>query len=105
MSYKSLHTLVDCQKHGAVLQVICDCGRSTWKGTMDFTYPEDRRYAVYGSVEIGDLAKLLRCRGCGRRGAQIRVVLAPPVPKGVPVLPFLNADDRERKRMIRQARG
>lgn len=105
MSYKSLHTLADCQKHGAVLQILCACGRSTWKGTMDFTHPEDRRRAVYGWVAIGDLAKRLRCRGCGRRGAEIRVVHSPAVPKGVPVIPFLNADDRERKRMIRNARG
>jgi hypothetical protein len=105
MSYKSLRTLSDCQKHGAVLQVTCRCGRLTWKGTMDFTHPPDRAKRVHGWVEIEDLAKRLRCRGCGHRAAEIRVVHTPPVPKGVPVLPFLNADDRERKRMIRIARG
>lgn len=55
-------------------------------------------------MEISHLSSVLLCR-CGRRGARVAVVIDPPVPKGVPVIDFLRADDRERKRLIRIARG
>lgn len=55
-------------------------------------------------MEINHLASVLLCR-CGRKGARVDVVIDPPVPKGVAVIEFLRADDRERKRLIRIARG
>lgn len=105
MGYKSLHTLADCMKNGAVFQITCGCGRLTWRGPYEFTHPTDRKTAIHSWIEVRDLKRRLRCKGCGRRNPDLQIVIDPPVPKGVPVLPFLQADDRERKRMIRAARG
>lgn len=66
--------------------------------------PGPARFKVRGHVAITVLAERLICRS-GRKGAAIAVVIDPPVPPEVPALDFLRADDRERKRMIRIARG
>lgn len=55
-------------------------------------------------MPIDRLALMLKCR-CGRKGMVVQVEHSPRVPAGIPTLPFLNADDRQRKRMIRVARG
>jgi len=87
-----------------LLRIRCGCGREVWKAPTEFTTPGSERPKVRGHVEINDLAERLLCR-CGRKGAAIAVVIDPLVPPGVPALDFLRADDRERKRMIRMARG
>jgi hypothetical protein len=104
VSYKSLNTLSDCAKHGAVLLVTCQCGRQVWKGARDFTHPGEGIKAVRGWMPIDRLALMLKCR-CGRKGMVVQIEHSPRVPAGIPMLPFLNADDRQRKRMIRIARG
>jgi hypothetical protein len=74
-----------------------------------------------------EFARHLRCHKCNERNprvifeeAQMQKALAPPkpnasldaskidmrfIPQGVDPVAFTNADDRERKRMIRNARG
>jgi hypothetical protein len=104
VSYKSLHTLSDCEKHGAMLLVTCGCGREVWKAPGEFMRPRPGVRKLRGWVAIDQLGLVLRCR-CGRKGTRVTVSIDYRVPAGVPVAAFLNADDRERKRMIRIARG
>jgi hypothetical protein len=104
VSYKSLRKLSDCEKHGAMLEVVCGCGRQVWKAPGEFMRPPPGVKKLRGWVEIADLGSRLRCR-CGRKGARVNISIDYRVPAGVPVAAFLNADDRERKRMIRIARG
>jgi len=104
VSYKSLRTLSDCEKHRAMLEVVCGCGRHVWKAPGEFLRPPPGIRKLNGWLAVSELERMLRCR-CGRKGARVNVSIDYRVPAGVPVAAFLNADDRERKRMIRLTRG
>lgn len=64
------------------------------------------------STEIDALGPRMVCRGrkgqfgCGHRGADVRLTTTlPATPAGIPPIQWLNADDRERKRLVQRARG
>jgi hypothetical protein len=110
-----IRTFADCNKHGLVLKITCSrCRRAVYRHAADLVgikTPAGRE--IRGHHELEDVAPAMRCRGgkgsigCGGKGAVIRACWPHElkVPAGVPLLPFLNADDRERKRLIRVARG
>jgi hypothetical protein len=110
-----LHTLEACSRKGVLLAVKCGaCERVVY-------LPADRiigrtvgRRKITGAERLGDIEHLLVCRGgqgtagCGAKAAGIRAVYdheIPGIPKGIPPMIFLNADERERKRLVRKARG
>ncbi|MCU6454366.1 hypothetical protein LPN01_09765 [Sphingomonas sp. A2-49] len=108
-------TLGDAAKRGLILEIAClRCARVIYRHPTDFLgmkTPAGRE--IRSHIYIEELGTMFRCRGaagargCGAKGARVvpRWKTELKVPAGVPLLPFLNADDRERKRMIRAARG
>lgn len=108
-----LRTLGDCEHHGVVLKITCaSCGREAFAAPSEFLAIGKAR--IKRHTRLNDLQATLVCRGsqgvpgCGVRGAELRPLWAhevPGIPAGVPVLPWLRADDRERKRLIRVARS
>lgn len=110
-----VHTFGDADKHGLVLEITCSsCGRAVYRHPSDLVGFETRTgRRIRRHHEMNDVAPIMRCRGgkgsigCGGKGAVIRACWPHElkIPAGVPLLPFLNGDDRERKRLIRIARG
>lgn len=111
-----LRTLSECRKHGTVFEIRCPaCSRVIYSapdrlsGVKLSSGDTIREHAYVEQIE-----PLLRCRGgagtagCGHKGAYVRVLWpheVPGIPKGVPIIEWLNGDDRERMRLVRQARG
>lgn len=102
-----ISTLAEVAQRGVVLLVECPCGRKRWMGPADLIGRKVDGQMVRSYHNYADIARHLRCKVCNRRGVSIRALYPSEigVPQGVAVLPFLQADDRERKRMVRQARG
>lgn len=110
-----VRTLGDCEKHGLVLEITCDrCGRQAYLNGHDLIGLTSRLgWQIRREQHIDLLGPVLRCKGgrgtfgCGGKGAKVRAVWPHElkVPAGVPAVAFLNADDRERRRLIRIARG
>ena len=110
-----VRTLGDCNQHGLVIEIVCSrCGRAVYRAPADLIgYTTLAGYKIRPHMHVEMLGPVLRCKGgagsigCGGKGARIRAVWPHElkVPAGVPALAFLNADDRERKRLIRIARG
>jgi hypothetical protein len=110
-----IHTLGDCKKHGLVLEITClRCRRAVYRTPNELIGFQTRCGLVLRGTQYLDLlGPAMRCKGgkgsigCGAKGARIRAVWPHElkVPAGVPVIAFLNGDDRERKRLIRIARG
>ena len=121
MGYRPIKTCADAARHGFFLEITCGkCGRI---GIFD---PASFFGTRWYSVGINRLAARMRCdgspggpQGCGARGATLRFVswpptppkieipkpVATPAPRGVDQAAWDRADERERKRLIRQARG
>ena len=112
---KYLRDIGDCVKFGVVLEVTCPgCGKVRYLGALDLIGTTIATGTIRNWTKLGEIEPKLRCRGrpgamwgCGHKGATIRDLWPDDqrVPAGVPVLAFLNADDRERERLIRKARG
>ncbi len=100
-------TLSDVSEKGLVLEIRCPCGRVTWLAGVELVGRMVHGRKVCGWHRWDDVGKHLRCKGCNARGPDVAAKFPHEigVPKGVPVLPYLLADDRERKRMVRSARG
>ncbi|SFP62289.1 hypothetical protein [Sphingomonas rubra] len=111
-----LHTLGNCDDKGAILAIKCGrCGRVVYVAPNALLRRAGRAQGHFlASAYLTAVERVLVCRGgqgtpgCGAKSAGIHAVWdheIPGVPKGVPPLLWLNADDRERKRLVRQARG
>lgn len=120
MSYRPIRTLLDAANAGLCLQITCGgCGRRAIFRASEF------RNVCRANTELPNLARRLKCKGlaghvegCGHRGAQILPIdwppidPAPPLPKpialpapaGVDPEAWAMADERERKRLLRNAR-
>ncbi len=117
MAFKRVEDLNDAGRHGAVIEARCTrCGRVRYMAPWCLARPRDpAKKRVPGNTPIWRVGRVLRCRGghgigvgCGGRGAETRAVLPeflPPAPAGVPQIAWLNADEAERRRLIRAARG
>ncbi len=115
MGRKYLRDIGDCVKFGVVLEVTCPgCGKVCYLGALELIGTTIATGTIRNWTKLGEIEPKLRCRGrpgamwgCGYKGAKIRDLWPDEhrVPAGVPVIAFLNADDRERERMIRKARG
>jgi len=122
MGYRPIRTIEDCNAHHLKLQVTCrNCGR--------VAVFEPHGFLAFGTVPfslpLNRLAARLVCRGdfeqkgCGKRGANVTPIVWPPIepirlppkpfaymtPRGVDPEAWAKADERERKRLIRIARG
>jgi hypothetical protein len=112
---KYLRCIGDCVRLGVVLEVTCPgCGKIRYLTADQLIGTKLATGTITPETRLGEIEPKLRCRGrpgamwgCGLKGGKIRDVWPDDhrVPAGVPVVPFLNADDRERERMIRKARG
>ena len=110
-----LRTLGDCEKHGVVLSITCRaCQRVAYVAPGFLIGLRSATAGGAREMRLDRFEHRMLCRGsngevgCGHRGARMKPLWPheiPGVPKGVPVLPWLHADDRERQRMIRHARG
>ena len=121
MGSKRLDSFFDCERHGLGIHVQClGCGRiAIFSAGALFKHFLDRRR----SSMLDQAGRFFVCRGagaiagCGHRGVRLRPCeppaprKAPPaavaerVPIGVDPDAWARADDRERKRLIRRARG
>ena len=109
-----LTTLGDCEKHGVVLEIACPaCGRVIYAAPDRLIGMTAGAARFIRATELAAIEPYLRCRGgsaqvgCGKKGARMRPLWpheVPGLPKGVPVMAWLNGDDRERKRLVRMAR-
>ena len=110
-----VRTLGDCQKHGLIVEITCKhCGRQAYLAPPDLIGLTSRLgWTIRSYQDLDMLMPVMRCKGgrgsfgCGGKGATVRAVWPHElkVPAGVPAIAFLNANDRERKRLIRKARG
>ena len=110
-----VRTFGECDKHGLVIEITCTrCQRVAYASAYQMIGITTRSgFKILASTLIETIGPLLRCRGgkgaigCQAKGARIAPLWPHElkVPAGVPVLPFLNADERERNRLIRIARG
>jgi len=110
-----VQTLGDCRKHGLIIEITCQkCMRQAYLLADDLIGLTSRMgWTIRAHQYLDLLQPVLRCKGgrgsfgCGGKGARVRAVWPHElkVPAGVPAIAFLNADDRERKRLIRIARG
>lgn len=102
-----IRTLDDVDKKGLVLKAVCECGHIGWLGARWLYGKKLGGKKITRWYTPEEAAPVLRCRVCKRRGPKLMALhhQETGAPAGVPLLPFLQADDRERKRMIRQARG
>ncbi len=110
-----ISTLADCRRHGPIIEITYHhCGRQAYLHADDLIGLTSRMGWTIREHQYLDLLQtVLRCNGgrgtfgCERKGAKVRAVWPHElkVPAGVPAVAFLNADDRERKRLIRIARG
>jgi hypothetical protein len=104
-------TLMELARHGGSVHVKCrDCGR-----TADFDIGELSRWfrARGQSDNWHAIRKRFRCDrmrgGCGSKRVEVSYWMPDPPPKDVPLgvdpAAWAKADERERKRLIRLARG
>lgn len=104
-SYK-IETINHLHRHGYNMRLRCPCGH-------DVSLSVEQLLARIKGTKVGwkldDIAANARCSACKRRGVPWTVALPPDgplAPLGVDAVAWANArDDRERKRLIRQARG
>ena len=109
-----LSTLGDCEKHGVVLEIACTaCGRVVYAAPDRLIGLTAGAAQFIRATDLAAVEPFLRCRGgsaqvgCGKKVARMRPLWpheVPGLPKGVPVIAWLNGDDRERKRLVRIAR-
>lgn len=106
MARYKMETTTHLHRHGYWLRLRCACGHDVILSVENIL--ELTKGKKVGS-RIDDIAAAARCRKCKRRGARWTVALPPDerdTPIGVDPGEWANArDDRERKRLIRQARG
>jgi hypothetical protein len=117
MGYRRVDTLGDAMRYGAVIEVRClRCQRVRYITPSCLHRPSKAdRLRIRPNVDIVRIGRIMVCRGgdgagigCGHKGAATRPVMPdflPPTPAGVDKVRWLNADDRERKRLVRAARG
>lgn len=110
-----LRTLGDCEKHSVVIQITCRaCERVIYASPNQLIGIKRGRVEFLRGTYLEQIEPFMRCiggsghAGCGAKGARLAPLWpheVPGLPRGVPVLQFLTADDRERRRLIRVARG
>lgn len=115
MGTKRMDTVANAARHGGYLRITClRCGRCVYMPVSELAMPSmfGRPDRIRVSTEIDTLGPRMRCRGgrgqfgCGHRGADVSLTTTlPATPAGIPPIQWLNADDRERKRLVQQARG
>ena len=122
MAHRRVHTLDDCARFGlTAVQVACDgCGRRVTFDTRDLIrFCREKglplvlrwlgpKFVCRGRADI---------QGCGHRGATLTPFLHDPNPPGPPIgsgewvplgvdrAAWAKATDRERKQLVRRARG
>ncbi|AOW22730.1 hypothetical protein AVM11_03440 [Sphingomonas melonis TY] len=116
MSLIRCETIGDCARHGIVVEVTCrGCGRRRYfvPGCL-LASRDPRRRSLRLNIDLQRLGTMMRCSGgnghvgCNTRGASVRGIhpdFLPRTPAGVPAIAWLNANDRERRRLERIARG
>lgn len=125
MGYRPIRTIAQAHEHGLYVEVRCrHCGRTALFDpsgfvTMRGMYQADAERVGWRMVCRGGVGEK---PGCGAKGAEIRFVSYPPAPprgpKPKPIVPddaatpagvdpdaWAAADERERKRLLRAARG
>lgn len=116
MSYKRVESVGEATRHGCVLEITCKrCGRQRWVMAACLQMPlRPDGVRVRHNTPIRRLGMMLVCRGghgtgigCQGKGATVRAVHQEmlPTPAGVPKVAWLNADERGRRRLEREARG
>ena len=110
-----IRTFADCAKHGMILEITCPrCMRVVYRRPDDIVgIKTPGGHQVRSHHDIEEVARAMRCRGefgrkgCGAKGARLAALRSSElkVPAGVPLLPYLNANERERTRLVRIARG
>lgn len=115
MGRSFVHTLGDCAEYHLVVEIVCGgCGRAVYRAATELIGLTVRgSFVIPPEMPLAMLGTVLRCRGagystgCGAKEAKARALRPRElgIPPGVDPLAFLNADDRERRRLVRLARG
>ncbi len=101
-----VESVSDLARHKFLYQLKCRCGHTV---TMTAAQLLERLRGKKVRPDLDTIAAHAKCDLCDRRGARWSLTLPPDagsVPVGVDPIAWVTArDDRERKRLIREARG